>query len=299
MASLMLRDTTAEDGRNEGRYGPGGNAIQRDRRFVTTSKIGAQKSRLDLVIEAEIIPRLMVAHSVSIGIEAYQDPPLATTLDESEVKEFCQLILKQEVPVAFSYIEAIQSQGMKLETVFLDLLAPAARNLGALWEDDLVSFADVTVGLSRLQQILRELSPGTDTTLDEISVGHRALLASVPGDQHTFGVFMVEEFFRRGGWDVVTCVMESSEELLELASMEEFSIIGFSTGRDDLLDQLASDVRNLYRVSKNRNVRILVGGRCFRDDPVLVKKIGADGTASDGKEAVDIANALCGVAMRG
>ena len=299
MASLMLRSTIAQDDRVEGRFGLGGIAVNRDRRRVTTSNNGAQKSRLDLVIEAEIIPRLMVAHSVSVGVEAYQDPPVAATLDDAEIKDFCQLILKQEVPIAFSYIEAIQSQGMKLESVFLDLLAPAARNLGTMWEEDTVNFADVTVGLSRLQQILRELSRSTDTTLDELSVGHRALLASVPGDQHTFGVFMVEEFFRRGGWDVVTCVLESSEELLELASMEEFSIIGFSTGRDDLLDQLASDVRSLYRVSKNRDVRILVGGRCFRDDPVLVERIGADGTASDGREAVSIANALCGVAMRG
>lgn len=299
MASLMLRSTIAQDDRVEGRFGLGGIAVNRDRRVVTTSNNGAQKSRLDLVIEAEIIPRLMVAHSVSVGVEAYQDPPVATKLDDAEIKDFCQLILKQEVPIAFSYIEAMQSQGMKLESIFLDLLAPAARNLGAMWEEDTVNFADVTVGLSRLQQILRELSPNTDTTLDELSVGHRALLASVPGDQHTFGVFMVEEFFRRGGWDVVTCVLESSEELLELASMEEFSIIGFSTGRDDLLDQLASDVRSLYRVSKNRDVRILVGGRCFRDDPVLVERIGADGTASDGREAVSIANALCGVAMRG
>ena len=110
---------------------------------------------------------------------------------------------------------------------------------------------------------------------------------------------MVEEFFRRGGWDVVTCVLESSEELLELAAMEDFSIIGFSTGRDDLLDQLASDVRSLYRVSKNKNVRILVGGRCFLDDPGLLQKIGADGTASNGLEAVSVANTLCGVAMRG
>ncbi|MDF1749644.1 MAG: cobalamin-dependent protein [Alphaproteobacteria bacterium] len=299
MASLMLRNAIAQDGRVVGPHDPGGIAIYRDGNFVTTSNHGAQKSRLDLVIEAEIIPRLMVAHSVSVGVEAYQDPPVATTLDETDIDDFCQLILKQEVPVAFSYIEAIQIQGMKLESVFLDLLAPAARSLGTMWDEDTVSFADVTVGLSRLQQILRELSPNTDTTMDEIAVGHRALLASVPGDQHTFGVFMVEEFFRRGGWDVVTCVLESSEELLELAAIEEFSIIGFSTGRDDLLDQLASDVRSLYRVSKNKDVRILVGGRCFLDDPGLLQKIGADGTASNGLEAVSVANTLCGVALRG
>ena len=33
--------------------------------------------------------------------------------------------------------------------------------------------------------------------------GRRILLTAVPGEQHSFGLYMVAEFFRRAGWDVV------------------------------------------------------------------------------------------------
>ena len=55
---------------------------------------------------------------------------------------------------------------MPLELLFLRLLAPAARRLGELWEGDLCTFTDVTIGLSHLQQVLRELSPVFEEELE-------------------------------------------------------------------------------------------------------------------------------------
>ena len=62
-------------------------------------------------------------------------------------------------PAARTYVEALRAQGVSLESLYLDLLAGAARRLGEWWASDLCDFADVTVGVGRLQQILRELSP--------------------------------------------------------------------------------------------------------------------------------------------
>ncbi|NJK90043.1 MAG: cobalamin B12-binding domain-containing protein [Myxococcales bacterium] len=86
--------------------------------------------------------------------------------------------------------------------IFLDLLAPVARLLGDLWLIDLCTFTDVTIGLSRLQQLVRELAPAFEDGHDLRGFGHRALLAPAPGEQHTFGMHLVEEFLRRAGWDV-------------------------------------------------------------------------------------------------
>jgi len=297
MASLLLGATVAEDdrvGTTEllGRHVPARAARRTVETAVDDTTDGSQKSRLDLVIEAEIIPRLMVAHSISVGQVAYQDPPVQTTLDEVDIDAFIRHVLKDDIAVAFAFIDALRDQGLPMESVFLDILTPAARRLGTLWETDDVTFADVTVGLSKLQQILRVLSPGSGVDEDARPVGRRILLAAVPGDQHTFGVFMVEEFFRRAGWDVVTCVMESSSELAELVSAEPFDVIGFSTSNDELIPVLERDVPRLVKGSRNPEIRILVGGGCFRDNPALVKQVGADGTAADGREAVALAAAM-------
>jgi hypothetical protein len=42
--------------------------------------------------------------------------------------------------------------------VFIDLLAPSARRLGQHWEDDDCDFVDVTMGLWRLQEVMREVT---------------------------------------------------------------------------------------------------------------------------------------------
>lgn len=60
--------------------------------------------------------------------------------------------------MASDYVESMGRKGASLETIFLNLFSPAAKYLGKLWEEDICDFADVTIALCRLQQLLRELS---------------------------------------------------------------------------------------------------------------------------------------------
>ena len=62
--------------------------------------------------------------------------------------------------------------------------------------------------------------------------GMRALFAPVPGSQHTFGVLMVSEFFRREGWQVWMELGSSETALLEAVKKDWFEVIGLSVGID-------------------------------------------------------------------
>jgi len=59
-----------------------------------------------------------------------------------------------------------------------------------------------------------------------------------------------------------------------------------------LIDTLKADIQTLRRVSKNSSVKIIVGGRCFLEDPELVAKCGADGMSGDARDATGLALAL-------
>lgn len=249
-------------------------------------------TRLDRVIETQLIPRLMVAHSVVTGAALLVNPPDDPSDDGGRIDRFVEAILGGSLDTARRFIQSERDAGLSLDAVFLDLLTPAARRLGQYWEEDVADFSEVTIGMSQLQNLLRELSPASDLSHDLAPKDRRILLASVPGDQHTFGVFMVEEFFRRDGWDVVTCVLESSEDLQDLVASESFAVVGFSISRDELVEQLASDIHKIYKGSRNQAIRVLVGGRCLLETPDLVKRTGADATAADAREAVRLANEL-------
>jgi methanogenic corrinoid protein MtbC1 len=61
---------------------------------------------------------------------------------------------------------------------------------------------------------------------------------------------------------------------------------------DSSLPRLKRELQAIRRTSRNPAVRLMVGGRAFDDDPALVRRVGADGTARDARTAPDTAAAL-------
>ncbi|RZJ18331.1 MAG: cobalamin-binding protein, partial [Haliea sp.] len=115
----------------------------------------------------------------------------AERLGPQDVERFARLVLARDDDVAQACVDAMRDRGVPIESIYLDLLAPVARHLGELWEQDLCDFTDVTLGLGRLQQVLRELSPAFGQSIDHPTNGRRVLLLPSPGEQHTFGLVMV------------------------------------------------------------------------------------------------------------
>ena len=66
------------------------------------------------------------------------------------------IVLDHDASVARAYARAMLSRGICLETLWLDVLAPAARRLGSLWLNDGCSFVDVTAGVASLQEVLHD-----------------------------------------------------------------------------------------------------------------------------------------------
>lgn len=252
---------------------------------------GQRFARLVRTIEVEIIPRLVLARRAAIG-GAPVSAADGLVPGSEEVAALARLVLAQDGAAASSYVENLRARGTPIEALYLELLAPAARRLGEFWTADICDFTEVTVGLCRLQQMLHELGPAFRTASDCPDHGRRALLLPVPGEQHSFGVYMVAEFFRRAGWDVWSGAVESSKELVRIVRRERFAVIGLSVSADSQVDTLSASIRAVRRASRNRRVGVLVGGPVFVEHPELVPLVGADATAVDGRQAVEQARNL-------
>jgi methanogenic corrinoid protein MtbC1 len=59
-----------------------------------------------------------------------------------------------------------------------------------------------------------------------------------------------------------------------------------------LINPLCSTIQTVRRVSKNKSVQIMVGGRAFSKDPALWPEVGADWTASNAQEALELAETM-------
>jgi len=247
-------------------------------------------------IETEIIPRLMLAHRAAPRAPTGSIAGLGVPRQE-QVAEFARLTLAPSAEASADYVRAMRASGIALEAIFLELLAPAARRLGAMWEADLCDFTEVTIGLWRLQQVVHEFSPAFQNDAECVVHNRRIMLAPAPGSQHTLGLLMVTEFFRRAGWDVWGDP-QSSGDVLQAVRAEWFDVAGFSLGSEGHLDNLTTMIAELRKASLNPAVGVIVGGPVFVQFPDLVSRVGADATAADAPQAILQAETLASMRER-
>jgi methanogenic corrinoid protein MtbC1 len=241
-------------------------------------------------IEDEIVPRLIRTARGGSSAQVFEIANQARK--HAAVRELAKRILDNHAGAAAEYIEELRAQGLSLETIYLDVMSPAARHLGVLWEEDTVDFTAVTVGLWRLQQLMYALSPEFhDDDARGVHV-QRALLVPVPGSQHTLGLLMVAEFFRRAGWDVWGDPVATAEDLVREVKAQVFDLAGFSVGSETHFPVLTGVIKRVRAASVNPAICVMVGGPVIVANPGLVNTLGADGTAPDAAHAVQVAGSL-------
>ncbi|MGE0097364.1 MAG: B12-binding domain-containing protein [Hydrogenophaga sp.] len=257
-----------------------------------TTEDSVRSVLLAKAVEYEIIPRLMLAHRVPQECASF---PVAGNqrISAEDVAVFAELVLHEDDAAISACVIALRDRGVPVESIFMDLLAPVARHLGEMWERDLCTFTEVTVGLGRLQQVLRENSAtfaqfnGATSTLE----GRRLLLMPCPGEQHTFGLSMVGEIFHRAGWDVVTNFL-SSHAAPAMVEKDWYDVVGFSLGCETGIARLQEVMALVRRKSQNPRVSIIAGGAIFALHPEYGNQIPADAIVTDGPRAPALAEKL-------
>lgn len=243
------------------------------------------RAMLGRTIEAEVIPRLMLVHrGAGISDTANSSPNQRVTTED--IVELARIVIEHDPEVAGCYVDALRNQGVPIEAIFVELLAPTAHLLGEMWRSDQCSFTDVTVGMARLQQIVHELSPEFERESSQAFEGRRILLTTLPKEQHTLGLMIVEEYFRRFGWYCASMAPADIREVACATRVQHFDVVGISVSWGALLESTASAIQAIRKSSVNKSVIVLVGGGIFLENPQLVSRVGADGMAETGRQAV-------------
>jgi len=235
------------------------------------SELRAFKSRLpDGMVEGlarEVIHRI-AERDVGTAIEAPS---------KAQIEALCRLLLSDDDQAGAAFISGIRTAGASVDAVYLNYLAGAARMLGDWWDDDRVSFMEVTLGTSRMYAIMRALrhqfpvATGADT--------RSAVFTSVPGEEHVLGVRMAADLFRKDGWEIDLKLADSHDALLADIVRSTARLIGISAGGEHSLPALSRLVIAL-RIQLPA-AAVFVSGNVVEDAAEAVALIGVDGMASD------------------
>lgn len=233
------------------------------------------------VLAREVITRL-AAHPAAVV--ASVDFPT-----DADIEELSRALLAKDATAGSAFIARVRGEGASLETVYLAYLRRAALQLGTWWEEDRITFADVTVGTGHIFSIMRGLShlfvPRTSPRLDKT-----AFFASVPMETHVLGVRMAADLFRKDGWTVTLETDLSHDQIISRIVDEGHDLIGLSAAGEHAISALAQMIVAL-RISAPQ-ARIFVGGNVIETSEKVVAMMGPDGMAADFDDARDEINRL-------
>lgn len=202
---------------------------------------------------------------------------LTRTPSHTEIERLCVALVSSDRKAAAEIITKVRAGGASVETIYLFYLSVAARRLGEWWETDRLSFTEVTVGTSRIYAIMLGLRRSFRPVPPK---KHRlAVFASVPGEDHTLGVKMAADLFRKKGWDIDLKVDLTHDELIEELGYSDYPVIGLSAGGEKSLAALVRLVLAL-RISTPQTY-IMISGHIVEEEPEIVRLTGADGSAGD------------------
>jgi methylmalonyl-CoA mutase cobalamin-binding subunit len=252
--------------------------------FEDEPRTGPQKDAapwaelLNKAIESEILPRLLAANR-------------ATSPDHNiDVTGFVALIIADDMEQIRATADRVIVLTGSRDALLEELLAPAARLLGEMWEQDVCDFVTVTLGVYRLDQVMKETATAGQGIFPLNTYENRILLVPAPGEQHSFGLGMVADAFREGGWCVRSGPAVTKPQLLRLVHDEWFDVVGLSVSSDRWLKGLPTCIRAARQSSCNADAFFIVGGAAITNHQERTRFLGADATALDARDALQQAN---------
>lgn len=168
----------------------------------------------------------------------------------------------------------------------IDLYVPtAARRLGVDWEEDRISFADVTIGVLRLQSLLSDASAASHVKPHPDASNLHALVLVPQGEQHFLGASVVAGQMRRMGCEVDMSFDEDMGALSARLMQDSPDLVLITCSRREALETVANTVQIVKKAVSEAPV-LAVGGALKLKKEEVLERTGADIVTSVAEEAM-------------
>jgi len=208
-------------------------------------------------------------------------------LGDEEIDRITQLLLSTEDGAFELAITVLKTHGVSINYIVLDLIPTIARRWGKQWEDDTLSFAEVSIGTNKLERVIHKLDYLFQVTQLEKRGNHSILISNFPESQHSLGTLILSNYFIHSGWRVYRPENNSLKSISRELESNSHDAIAISISCDEQLEQLPNTIRLLREKSKNPKIIVLIGGPLYNKTPTKFAHIQADITAFTPEESVE------------
>ena len=213
---------------------------------------------------------------------------------QSEIDLLCAALLSGDDRAADQFILAARRDGVDTAAISRGYVAGAARKLGQMWDDDRISFIDVTLACGKLYGIIRGLRHVLAPQIIQGRETRPALFALVPGETHTLGIEIATDHFRRDGWDVDMLMGLDHDAMVAEADLRHYEAIVLVANSDRMLERLTR-LSLALRITQPL-AHIIVAGGILDHHPDILRLVGAEAVMADLDSAIVILRDVLGPA---
>ncbi|MDG3008263.1 cobalamin B12-binding domain-containing protein [Paludisphaera mucosa] len=238
-----------------------------------------------------------IVAALNAAITSLRDPsaeasPCVPLMPEAceECDAFGAALICGDQRTSVGIFREVAQEGRSFLDAELHLVQPALYGIGKGWQDNRISIAQEHLATAMVHGLLaREFAQASSLP----SNGRSALLAAVEGNEHIIGLRMVADAFELSGWDVhYLGANMPTTSLVKMVRDVRPDVVGLSVAMPHHLRPAREAIAGLHSSLGEACPALLLGGLTINHFAPMKKVLGADGTGSDARSAVEAAELL-------
>jgi methanogenic corrinoid protein MtbC1 len=204
----------------------------------------------------------------------------------SESNDFLAALRSGDRRTANAIIDRVIDRGEALQDIYLEIVQPAMREVGRLWQLNEMSVAEehlaTAITQAAMGRAFERVYQWRDTRTPSL------VAACVDDERHQMGLRMLCDLLELEGWD--TSYLGASVPVESLVSMVEKrkpDVVALSATIAPHLPRVRAAIAAIRAANLDSQPVIIAGGRAVNGDEDLARRLGADLTASDAGDAVN------------
>ncbi|EFI33795.1 cobalamin B12-binding domain protein [Desulfonatronospira thiodismutans ASO3-1] len=183
------------------------------------------------------------------------------------------------------------NRGVDIQDIYMYVFQPVQYEMGRLWLANQISIAQEHYCTAVTQLIMSHLYPRIMTFEKN---GLSMVACCVGGELHELGIRMVTDLLEMKGWDTYYLGANMPEkEVVRSVKDQNVHLLAVSATLTSNRPRVEAIIKEVRQTPGLEGVKIMVGGHAFLQEPGGWEKIGADGSAMDAVQAVELAFSLC------
>lgn len=202
-------------------------------------------------------------------------------------------VIEGDPEKALGYARELLNTGFDVKQIVTDVLAPAMRVVGEMYERGEYFIADLIASAEAFKQVFdKVLKPRLSSSA--ASKGVVAVFGTVRGDIHELGKNIAKALFEAEGFEVIDLGVDvPPERFAEVVESRKARVVGLSALMTTTMVEQARVIEELKRRGLRERVIVVAGGAPVTED--WVRKIGADICGDDAFKALKKVKELLGV----